>query len=278
MPISTINQNGLTNPLTSLASNTVGSASGSALTLQSNGGTTAVTINTSQNVGIGTTSPSGRLDVTSSYGSSLGTYNNTLSVTSTATAGVGVGPAISFQGNTGNSTAVYGFAGIAGLKESASANNYAGALAFYTQNSGGAANYTEQMRITSAGQVNLTRPVGDDTQINFLQMQGGGTSGGAVDNLSILSRYTASVSTSAKPIFGGPPRGSIVVVTGYTGASYFSDILNCSSNSVTVISSQNSTGSPASRTYSIVSFLLNLQMGSGTYDVGVLLLGTQPRY
>ena len=56
MPISTINQNGLTNPLTSVAANTVTSAAATALTLQS-AGTTAVTISTAQNVGIGTTSP-----------------------------------------------------------------------------------------------------------------------------------------------------------------------------------------------------------------------------
>lgn len=63
MAISTIGQNGLTNPLTSIAANTVSSASGSALTLKSNGGTTAVTIDTSQNVGIGTTSPQMPLDL-----------------------------------------------------------------------------------------------------------------------------------------------------------------------------------------------------------------------
>jgi len=55
MPISTIDQKGLTNPLTSVAANTVASASGSALTLQTNGSTTAVTIDTSQNVGVGIT-------------------------------------------------------------------------------------------------------------------------------------------------------------------------------------------------------------------------------
>jgi hypothetical protein len=38
--------------------NTITSASGSALSLQSNGGTTAITVDTSQNVGIGTSSPS----------------------------------------------------------------------------------------------------------------------------------------------------------------------------------------------------------------------------
>ena len=56
MAISTIGQNGLNAPLTltSPVINTITSASGSALTLQSNGGTTAITIDTSQNVLLGT--------------------------------------------------------------------------------------------------------------------------------------------------------------------------------------------------------------------------------
>ncbi len=54
MPISTIGQNGLNAPitLTSPVINTVTSAAATALTLQS-AGTTAITVDTSQNVGIG---------------------------------------------------------------------------------------------------------------------------------------------------------------------------------------------------------------------------------
>jgi hypothetical protein len=68
MPISTIDQKGLTNPLTSVAANTVASASGSALTLQTNGSTTAVTIDTSQNVGIGTSNPQAYLHIPATSG------------------------------------------------------------------------------------------------------------------------------------------------------------------------------------------------------------------
>jgi hypothetical protein len=49
------------------------SAAATALTLQS-AGTTAVTVDTSQNVGIGTTSPSGRLHVTATAGSQTDAY------------------------------------------------------------------------------------------------------------------------------------------------------------------------------------------------------------
>ena len=112
-------------------------------------------IDTSGNVGIGTTTASGKLNVSSSVGTGIGTNQNTLSLFSTATAGVGVGPMLSFQGNTGNSTTPYGFGGIAGFKESATAGNYAGSLAFYTQSAGGASTYTEAMRIDSSGNVGI---------------------------------------------------------------------------------------------------------------------------
>jgi len=63
MAISTIDSKGLTSPLTSgVTTNTVTSAAATALTLQS-AGTTAVTVDTSQKVGIGLTSPSQKLDV-----------------------------------------------------------------------------------------------------------------------------------------------------------------------------------------------------------------------
>jgi hypothetical protein len=221
-----------------------------ALTLQTGSTpTTAVTIDTSQNVGIGETSPAGSAGYTQLVvrGSS--------------------GAELSLKGGTTQYGYMYVDSGgfrIINPQSGASS----GTLQFFTSN-------TERMRITSTGQLNLTRPTGDDTQIEFLRMQGGGVSAG--DNLAFLSKYTTTVTTSTKAIFGGPLRGCIVIVTGYTGASYFSDILNCSSNAVSVISSQNSTGSPASRTYSITSFLLSLSMGSGTYNVGTLLLGTQPR-
>jgi hypothetical protein len=226
------------------------------LQLASNGSTTAVTIDTSQNVGIGSTSPVSLLEVKDA--SPILTINQTDTSTTCR---------LAFYGYNRNyeTTAINTTEGV-----TAGAGN----LAFFT-NPGGSGNSTERMRITSTGQLNLTRATGDDTQIDFLRMQGGGVV--AADNLAFLSKYTTTVTTSAKPIFGGPPRGCIVVVTGYTGASYFSDILNCSSNSVSVISSQNSTGSPASRTYSIVSFVLNLVMGSGTYNVATLLLGTSSR-
>ena len=65
--------NGVTTP------NVLTSSSGVALTLQS-GGTTAVTINTSQNVGIGTTSPATNLEVVNSAGDVIRVSNGTQSL------------------------------------------------------------------------------------------------------------------------------------------------------------------------------------------------------
>jgi hypothetical protein len=147
MPISTIDQKGLTNPLTSVAANTVASASGSALTLQTNGSTTAVTIDTSQNVGIGNTSPStfGRFVVQDS-GSGGGTIT---AISSSASNAI-------YIKNTGT--------------EARFSYNDLYPMTFAT-------NSTERMRITSTGRVfiNTTSEAGsNDSQVTIKQNEGAG--------------------------------------------------------------------------------------------------------
>ena len=161
-------------------------------------------IDSSGFVGIGTTTTSGKLNVSSSIGSGFGTNSNTVTLFSTATAGVGVGPMLSFSGNTNNSTAVYGFGGIAGLKESASVNNYAGALAFYTQNSGGSATYDERMRIHSAGGVSI----GNTTDSGAASLNVSG---------SISGGYIAHANGTTAMAFGSD---NVVRVTPTATASY----------------------------------------------------------
>lgn len=104
------------------------------LQLQTNGTTTAVTIDTSQNVGIGTTGPSYKLDVNGSIGGSSVTV---------------VG---NYTANRSNATA-YNLAGgikfqVDGTSYAAIAQPSAQALAFYTGN-----DTTERMRIDSSGNV-----------------------------------------------------------------------------------------------------------------------------
>jgi hypothetical protein len=150
MPISTIDQKGLTNPLTSVAANTVTSAAATALTLQS-AGTTAVTISTAQNVGIGTTSPANKLVV-----SGTGTISSRTIATDTG------GQADFFATNNASSIAgplVYGTTktayGALGSGESAFYSNVACTLMSENTLKFAAGGNTERMRIDTSGRVGI---------------------------------------------------------------------------------------------------------------------------
>ena len=111
-----------------------GDTSGS-LVLQTNGTTTAVTINTSQNVGIGTSSPATRFDV-------LGNNTTTSGAETVADFRNGAGGATSTYIRIGNSS--YNSGAIGSIVESAGN----AALVF---NSNTSSVSTERMRIDSAG-------------------------------------------------------------------------------------------------------------------------------
>jgi hypothetical protein len=127
------------------------------LALQTNNGTTAVTIDTSQNVGIGTASPNAPLHVTRSTGGVTSTFANTATnnqnanvnaVSDNATA-VSLRVFGSAAGSAGmlaaNSTMLYTSAADLNLV----ADNGSGVIKFAT---GGT---TERMRITSTGNVGI---------------------------------------------------------------------------------------------------------------------------
>ena len=138
--------------LTSLATNTLTSASATALTLQS-AGTTAITVDTSQYVGIGTISPLGKLQVSGVTQAATSGYGQ-INAFSTDAIGADKGGKISFGGVSGASGFdPYGFCAIAGYKDNATASNFSGYLTFSTSTSGGTV--TERMRITSAGNVGI---------------------------------------------------------------------------------------------------------------------------
>ena len=125
--------------------------SAGALTLASNGTTTAVTIDTSQNVGIGTTSPGSKLDVRSAnvITDALGQvsiYANDF--------GINYGGSIGLGGayNTALTTFT-DYTQIAGRKENSTSNDYAGYLSFATRINAGP--ITERMRIDSSGNVGI---------------------------------------------------------------------------------------------------------------------------
>jgi hypothetical protein len=133
----------------------IGLGSDSALLFYSGGATERARITSGGDLLVGTTSttPVSTITVATSDGSapSNATTKNAIRIRSTATAGVGVGPSIIFEGQTGNSSSNYGFAAIQGFKASATASDYSGALAFYTQASGGGTLLDERARITSGG-------------------------------------------------------------------------------------------------------------------------------
>jgi len=117
------------------------------LQLATNGGTTAVTIDTSQNVGIGTTSPAYRLDVSGQARVSSGSLASAAILTSTSTGGT----AINIQNSGTVNCLLGGYNSITGSGNATdimlSANQ--GALAFGTNG------VTERMRISSAGNVGI---------------------------------------------------------------------------------------------------------------------------
>jgi hypothetical protein len=140
------------------------SASATALTLQS-AGTTAITVSTSQNVGIGTTSPAQKLQV--------------LAVNTTGFAGAAIqnqNTNVGIAGVQFSSDTTYFKSAIGQVRSDA---NGVGSLVFYNASSTGAANWStsdERMRIDSSGNLLVgttnTNPVGAD--INGIAVLPGG--------------------------------------------------------------------------------------------------------
>ena len=153
--------------------------------------------NANLRLGIGTSSASSSLTVASTDGSAPNNTagNNTLRLRSSATAAVGTGSSITFEGQTGNSIATYAFAGILGYKGSASASDYSGGMAFYTQNSGGATALTERMRITNTGGVSIATTT-DAGAGNLLMGTGNITQGTAAKGINFTANTPAAGMTS----------------------------------------------------------------------------------
>lgn len=107
-------------------------------------------------VGIGTTNPSGRLDVTGAVTTTFSpnVYNTVLTGTSSATSG-NAGSGISFRGYTTGSATITDLAFISGIKENTTDGNYAGALVFGTRTNGSGGGNFERMRVTAAGNVGI---------------------------------------------------------------------------------------------------------------------------
>jgi hypothetical protein len=107
-------------------------------------------IDSSGNVGIGTSSPSAKLNVLGAT-SYAGLTIQALLSDSTAPA-TGTGAVLAFEGKY-DGTAYANYAAIGGLKENATSGNFAGYLGFYTRANGSLP--AERMRIDSSGNVGV---------------------------------------------------------------------------------------------------------------------------
>jgi hypothetical protein len=160
--------------------------SAGSLALKTNGTTTAVTVDTSQNVGIGTASPSDKLVVSATSAGSVVTLARLLNAGTTT----GTASRLLFTNNTDGS----GGAVSAAISHIAENTSGAGSLAFYTPTTGSP---VERLRITSAGNVGI----GTSSPSEKITVKGGvavkgaysGTSNGGAVNIT----YNTGTSTGS---------------------------------------------------------------------------------
>jgi hypothetical protein len=204
------------------------------------------------NVGIGSSSPSSKLEVNTG---SLAAY-----FTRTA-------------GDTGVLDPAFGIATTASTTRLGSS----GDLQFMVGAVGTAAiSQTEKMRIASDGKlfVGGTTSIGADAQVtidagttnattyNTLAARGG-------SRMYIQQQQTTSVSTTATVICTPGLYAGLCLIHGSDGTNRFQDLVMMSigSGNVSVINSFSVSGTPASRTYSQSSSTYRIAMASGTYTV-----------
>jgi len=184
------------------------------------GGSERMRVDSSGNVGIGTSSPAVKLDINGITGwgggttgiagsivganASIGNGGN-LRVLSNTTQAIDVGGSISLGGYTTSTSSSIDFVEIAGRKENGTAGNTAGYLAFGTRPNAG--NITERMRLDSSGftYINCTSSVASVSSYSNIAFNGVSYFG-----ISIKTTYAGAGSTFAAFInSAGTQQGSI---------------------------------------------------------------------
>lgn len=113
---------------------------------------TALSIDTSGNVGVGTSSPTTSFQV-STANNTIANLTGGAAIYTTDAQAADVGGKLMLGGVATSYTNGFPFAGLKGAAENGTASNYAGYLALFTSGSGGT--NTERMRITSTGDVGI---------------------------------------------------------------------------------------------------------------------------
>jgi hypothetical protein len=169
-------------------------------------------IDSSGNVGVGTSAPVVRFEVAGSVGTTFSPniYNTVLSGTDSATSG-NAGSGIAFRGYyTGTSYADFAF--VSGIKENTTDGNYAGALLFGTRPNGSGGGSMERMRIDSSGNVGIgtAAPATTlDVATGFIQLSSGATARSKLFADASVSTLTAEGARSLVFATNGAERARI---------------------------------------------------------------------
>jgi hypothetical protein len=156
----------------------------------SEGGAEVMRLDSSGNVGIGTSSPSSRLQL-SAASSDLSSAFGNVSIFSNDSQASDKGGSIGF-GGVYQSTDIAQWSGIRGAKENGTSGNFAGYLSFFTRPNGGST--TERMRIDSSGNVGI----GTSSPAGRLNIQGVGSSDNAATNQTLFLTAPASLLNAIK--------------------------------------------------------------------------------
>ena len=156
--------------------NSTGVASSGSLVLQSNGTTTAVTIDTSQNVGIGTSSPSTKLDVNGNVRSTTGTSYTTMGITG------GNGYIQSFDTSTTNIPLTFLVGSTERMRIDSSGNLLVGATAFRSG---------ERMIVEKNNDVICTKATGSSSAIPYLAWNDVTSGNNSFMNFGTEASYTS---------------------------------------------------------------------------------------
>lgn len=241
-------------------------------------------ITTAGNIGMGTATPNGPLDIVGT------TYDGkyTISLVDSAAVAADIGGGIYFGGNYTGTTKT-GWAGIVGKKDNATGGEYGGYMAFYTRTHGSAP--AERMRIGSDGKVGIGLTTWYQPYTKLIVggaiAYNNNTDGAVADNSygqSFAKKINIVAGSGANTIYGAAgSEAALYVVTGLnlTNSSRFADIilyLGAGSTAPIVISSQ-TYSTAVTRTYANAgeNLTLSLTGNSNTYTIRMTGMGANER-